>query len=234
MSDSSTTAMLRTFGQESHVHAHDHFQVVWAHRGQLEVDIDGQRNVLRPGRVIVIAPGERHGLSAQRGTRCLILNSTHDEHARTLAPLVGGTRTIHPSTAHLINFLAAQPQVREPAIEMLIASLAVSTPLRTRELRRQIDWAALNEWIDSRLDEALSVAMLAAHVHLSVAQFGLRCRAELGTSAIALVRARRLAHARRLLDTGAPVYRVADECGYRSPSALTAALRREPKSRASA
>ena len=231
MSDSSTTAMLRTFGQESHLHAHDHFQVVWAHRGHLEVDIDGQRNVLRPGRVIVIAPGERHGLSAERGTRCLILNSTHDEHARTLAPLAGSARSIHPSTSHLINFLAAQPQVREPAIEMLIASLATSTPLLKRELRRKIDWSGLNEWIDARLDEPLSVAALAEHVHLSTAQFALRCRAELGTSAIALVRARRLAHARRLLDAGTPVYQAADECGYRSPSALTAALRRGPKVR---
>jgi len=41
------------------------------------------------------------------------------------------------------------------------------------------------------------------------------------------VRAHRLAAARRLRSAGMPVAEVARRCGYRSPSALTAALKRE-------
>ena len=92
---------------------------------------------------------------------------------------------------------------------------------------RRIDWAALRDWVDAHLAQALDVAALAARVHLSPTQFAVRCKDELGFSPMALVRQQRLAMALQLRRAGVPVARIAASCGYRSPSALTAALKRE-------
>ena len=231
MTVSFATVELRLIGRERRSHAHDHFQVVWGYQGHLDIEVEGRAAALQPGRVIVIAPGERHAFAAAAEALCLVVDSHEPAHREALSPLTGpiagGVRASHPSTLHLMHYVATQPVVRPSAIELLIASLASSAPLRPRGLRRHIDWPALEAWIDARLDEPLSVAALAVTMNLSVPQFALRCRAELGCSPMTLVRRRRLAAARRRIDAGMPVYQAAFECGYQSPSALTAALRRE-------
>ena len=105
-----------------------------------------------------------------------------------------------------------------------LASLAVPPELPRG---RRIDWPALRQWVDVHLADALDVAALAARVHLSPNQFAARCKAELGLAPMALVRRQRLAAASRLREAGVAVAQVAASCGYRSPSALTAALKRE-------
>ncbi len=70
------------------------------------------------------------------------------------------------------------------------------------------------------------MADLAAQVHLSPAQFAARCRQEQGLAAMAWLRGLRLEQAQWLRTRGLPVAEVARRTGYRSPSALTAALRR--------
>lgn len=67
---------------------------------------------------------------------------------------------------------------------------------------------------------------MAGQAHLSPSQFAARCREEQGQSAMAWLRSQRLEHARLLRSGGVPVAEVARRTGYRSPSALTAALRR--------
>jgi transcriptional regulator GlxA family with amidase domain len=92
--------------------------------------------------------------------------------------------------------------------------------------RRAIDWPALAEWAQARLSEPLTVADLAAQVFLSPSQFALRCHEAHGMSAMQWLRLQRLTRARLLRDGGLAVAEVARRTGYRSPSALTAALRR--------
>jgi len=95
--------------------------------------------------------------------------------------------------------------------------------------RRPIDWPHLLGWIDDHLADALDVATLADRVHLSVTQFAFRCSAEFGIPPMTLVRRQRMAAAQRLRAVGVPVAKAAARCGYRSPSALTAALRRDTR-----
>jgi AraC-like DNA-binding protein len=217
----------------STVPASDHFQVVFGMQGRIELMLKGRRHAVQPGRVLVIPPGEQRRCAMRGAAACLVLSSADAAHREALAPLAGHVRSVHPSTAHLMRYLASRRHAddavsRAATVELLVASLAASTPLGGPRLRRSIDWEALERWIDERLDEPLAVAALAAQVHLSAPQFALRCRAELGLSPMTLVRRRRLAAARRCLDAGMPVYQAALQCGYQSPSALTAALRREP------
>jgi len=233
MSPIPACARLSLLTQDAAADAHEHVRVVWGVQGRVELMLKGRRHALQPGRVLVIPPGERHSCSVRAGATGLVLSSNEAAHRAALAPLAGRVRAVHPSTSHLMRFLASQRQAPDDSahaatIELLVASLADSTPLAGPRLRRNIDWPALERWIDARLAEPLAVADLATQVHLSAPQFALRCRAELGFSAMALVRRRRLAAARRCLDAGMPVWQAALDCGYQSPSALTAALRREP------
>lgn len=96
-----------------------------------------------------------------------------------------------------------------------------------QRVRRRIDWDQLQCWAPSRWSEPLSVSDLADQVHLSAAQFAARCRAELGMSTQQWLRALRLEEAREWRRQGLSVAETARRTGYRSPSALTAALRRE-------
>jgi len=225
--------MLSLCADDGTLPASEHFQVVFGMQGRLELVLKGRRHAVQAGRVLVVPPGEPRRCTMRAGAACLVLRSGEAAHRAALAPLAGQLRSLHASTAHLMRYLASRRHTDDAAsqaatIELLVASLAASTPLGGPRLRRSIDWEALDRWIDERLDEPLAVADLAAQVHLSAPQFALRCRAELGVSPMALVRRRRLAAARRCLDAGMPVYQAALQCGYQSPSALTAALRREP------
>ncbi|WP_295522964.1 AraC family transcriptional regulator [uncultured Pseudacidovorax sp.] len=92
---------------------------------------------------------------------------------------------------------------------------------------RPIDWAALSSWVAAHWHRPLGVEDLAARAFLSPSQFAQRCRDERGLSPLAWLRALRLAEARRLRASGLAVAETARRTGYRSPSALTAALRRE-------
>lgn len=92
---------------------------------------------------------------------------------------------------------------------------------------RPIDWAALASWAAAHWHRPLGVEDLSARAFLSPGQFAQRCRDERGMSPLAWLRALRLAEARRLRASGLPVAETARRTGYRSPSALTAALRRE-------
>jgi AraC-like DNA-binding protein len=99
--------------------------------------------------------------------------------------------------------------------------------LRTAQRsQRAIDWQQLAHWAQRHLHEPLSVAQLAAQVFLSPTQFAARCRRETGQSVMQWLRHQRLAQARQLRASGVSVAETALRCGYQSPSALTAAMRR--------
>ena len=65
-----------------------------------------------------------------------------------------------------------------------------------------IDWAALQQWAAQQWHRELTVAELAAQVHLSPSQFAARCRDDQGMGAMAWLRGLRLAQARVLRSTG--------------------------------
>ncbi|MEP6772989.1 MAG: AraC family transcriptional regulator, partial [Polaromonas sp.] len=91
---------------------------------------------------------------------------------------------------------------------------------------RPIHWEQLATWTQQRLHEPLSVAQLAAQVFLSPTQFAARCRRETGLSVMQWLRRQRLTLAVQLRGRGMSVADTALHCGYQSPSALTAAMRR--------
>lgn len=228
---------LRRYGASPGSHSHDHFQILLGLSGALELEVEGRGVRVTTGGGCVIAPGDRHDFESAGGSLCLVLDSAHP----AWAALARRPAAMPPpaQALPLAHYLASALQQGRPlalahgpallreawlADEQGPAAQAYAAPNPNR--RRPIDWPALQQWAARQWHTELTVDDLAAQVHLSPSQFAARCRDDQGMGAMAWLRSQRLAHARLLRGTGMAVAEVARRTGYRSPSALTAALRR--------
>ena len=235
--DSPGSLSLRRYGPSPGSHSHGHFQVLLGLAGQLELEINGRGMRVPVGGGCVIAPGAHHDFEARGGSLCLVLDSSDMGWTRCTAPT---RQTAPPPPAlALARYLASALQQGRPLAQAhgpallleawspSLLSLQAPSPLELDTRRRAIDWPALRRWAAQRWHQPLSVADMAEQVHLSPSQFAARCREEQGQGAMAWLRSQRLEHARLLRSGGMAVAEVARRTGYRSPSALTAALRRD-------
>lgn len=215
---------VRQYGASHGSHSHDHFQILVGLEGELELEVAGRGRRIRAGDGWVVPPGERHDFEAIKGSRCLVLDTTQPGWTRCVtAPAQPG------QTLALGRYLAGALQAGQPhALQygplLLLEAWGITGATRSR---RRIDWPALSAWARTRWHQPLDVPQMAAQVHLSPTQFAARCRQETGQSPMQWLRSQRLAQARALRLDGLGVAETARRTGYRSPSALTAALRRE-------
>ncbi len=230
MHDTTHALSLRRYGASPGSHSHDgHFQILLGLSGALDLEIEGCGMRVAAGSGCVIEPGARHDFESTGGSLCLVLDSSDAGWARCTAQ--GLQHALPASTLPLAHYLASalrqgQPlaQAHGPAL-LLEAWLAPGAP-GPASARRRIDWPALRQWAAPQWHRTITVADLAERVHLSASQFAARCREEQGMGAMAWLRSQRLQQARLLRADGMAVAEVARRTGYRSPSALTAALRR--------
>jgi AraC-like DNA-binding protein len=214
---------VRNYGASHGSHDHTHFQILIGLDGVLELEVAGRGQRIAAGDGCVVPPGERHDFEARAGARCLVLDSHTSDWAR-----VGSAPP--PAALALARYLAQASTGQLPRAQQLGPALMLeawsSNPLRTpARPRRAIDWDALAHWALAG-GPRTTVAALAARVHLSAAQLAARCRDERGQSTQQWLRELRLEQARGWRAQGLSVAEVARRCGYRSPSALTAAQRR--------
>lgn len=217
---------VRMYDTSHGCHSHDHFQVLVGLEGVLELDVQGRGQRIGVGDGCVVPPGAAHDFVAAPGSRCLVLDTSLAlwERHSTVAP-------VNPAhTLALARYLAHsleqnQPMARQYGPLLLLESWMPTAPV-LRPMR-PIDWAALASWAQAHWHTTLGVDDLAERVHLSPSQFTTRCRAEQGESPMQWLRRQRLAQARIWRASGMGVAETARRAGYHSPSALTAALRRE-------
>jgi len=215
---------LRQYGPSHGSHAHRHFQVLVGLDGVLELEVEGRGQRIGPGDAFLVPPEHRHDFESARGSRCLVLDTRAD-----LWSLCAPSPRQPAQVGSLARYLEQALLQHQPLAQLHGPSLLLEAwgPAQSsRPSRRRIDWAALQAWAQAHLDQPLTVARLAERVHLSASQFALRCHEAQGMSVMQWLRAQRLARARQLRALGVPVAEVARRTGYRSPSALTAALRR--------
>ena len=223
------TLSLRDYGTSRGSHAHDHFQVLIGLDGVLEIEVEGRGAGIGVGEAQVVAPGDRHDFEARgHGSVCLVLDTTHAPWARCAERAPAGAPQLHALARYLAHCMK-QPAQSALALQhgpaLLLEAWSPAPPAADTR-RRRIDWRALTAWARARWHEPLTVADLAAVACLSASQFAQRCRDEQGMGAMHWLRMLRLAHARELRLEGMGVAETARRTGYRSPSALTAALRR--------
>lgn len=220
---------LRRYGASHGSHAHDHFQVLLGLEGALELEVQGRGRLIAAGDGCVIAPGEHHDFESRRGSHCLVLDTTQADWARC-ACIPAKTAQALALGHYLAHALLQRDSLalhHGPAL-LLEAWLPLGSAPSALRHQRPIAWAQLAAWTQQRLHERLTVSQLAAQVFLSPTQFAARCRRETGLSVMQWLRRQRLVLAVQLRSRGMSVADTAQHCGYRSPSALTAALRRQP------
>lgn len=216
---------VREYGASHASHSHDHFQILVGLDGLLELEVEGCGQRVAAGGAVLVAPGQRHDFESAAGSRCLVLDS-HDPlwascPITPARPEAAGA--LAAFLAHALRFPRSLAVTHGPA---LLMETWLPMDSRRARPRRAIDWPALAQWAQAHLSEPLTVADLAAQVFLSPSQFALRCHEAHGMSAMHWLRLQRLTRAQLLRDGGLAVAEVARRTGYRSPSALTAALRR--------
>jgi AraC-like DNA-binding protein len=224
------TLSLRNYGTSRGSHAHDHFQVVVGLEGVLEIEVEGRGAGIGAGQAQVVAPGDRHDFEARgSGSMCLVLDTTHATWARCAERAPADVPQLHALARYLAHCMK-QPRQFALALQqgpaLLLEAWRPAPSSMPHVRRRRIDWPALAAWARARWHEPLTVADLASVACLSPSQLAQRCREEQGMSAMHWLRGLRLAHARELRLEGMGVAETARRTGYRSPSALTAALRR--------
>ncbi|MGQ3004096.1 MAG: AraC family transcriptional regulator [Hydrogenophaga sp.] len=220
---------VRDYGASHGSHDHDHFQILVGLEGVLELEVAGRGQRIAAGDGCVVPPGEHHDFEGRDATRCLVLDSHDPAWARAVAAPPPGVQPLARYLAAAVS--AGLPRARQAGAGLLLEAWlqhGPATALPLERPRRPIDWAALNQWLQARWQTPLTVADLASQVHLSPSQFTARCQAEQGDSPMQWLRRQRLAQARAWRAHGLSVADTARRIGYRSPSALTAALRREP------
>lgn len=218
---------LRHYGASHGSHAHEHFQVLLGLDGVLELEVQGRGRRIAAGQGCVIAPGEHHDFESREGSRCIVLDTAHAAWARCAYDPAHTARALAlgHDLAQALQRRGSLAQHYGPALLLQAwQTLPHASPARQQ---RRIHWEQLATWTQQRLHEPLSVAQLAAQVFLSPTQFAARCRRETGLSVMQWLRRQRLALALQLRGRGMSVADTALHCGYHSPSALTAALRRQ-------
>jgi AraC-like DNA-binding protein len=216
------TLSLRAYGASHGSHSHAHHQMLVGLEGVLDLEVEGRGRRVAAGDAVLVPAGERHDFESGAGSRCLVLDS-----ADPLWTQCGVLPHRPRQVAALATYLShawGQPLALAHAPALLLDAWRAPQPVQRP--RRRIDWDALAAWVHARLAHPVSVAELAQQVHLSTSQFALRCHDAQGMGPQEWLRLQRLARARQLRDLGLPVNEVARRTGYRSPSALTAALRR--------
>ncbi|MBX3608256.1 MAG: helix-turn-helix domain-containing protein [Hydrogenophaga sp.] len=218
---------VRAYGASPGSHAHDHFQILIGLEGVLELEVAGHGQRIGPGIGCVVRPGDRHDFESSLGARCLVLDSHDEGWARAPGTPSSATVALASYLAEACERALPRAQTLGPALLLESWLPAASAVIPATRPRRAIDWIALSTWARARWSTApLAVADLAAQTHLSPAQFAARCRQELGQSTQQWLRNLQLDHAQALRRQGSSVAEAARLSGYRSPSALTAALRR--------
>lgn len=216
---------LRHYGASHGSHAHAHFQVLLGLDGVLELEVQGRGQRIAAGQGCVIAPGERHDFEARGGSRCLVLDTAQPGWARC-PPQPAQTAQALALAHYLAQALQHPDSLAQHYGPLLLLDAWRTTSPLPRRYQRSIHWDQLAIWAGQHLHETLSVAQLAQQVFLSPSRFAERCRRETGLSPMQWLRSQRLALAVQLRDGGMRVAETALRCGYQSPSAFTAALRR--------
>lgn len=219
------TLSLRDYGASHGSHSHAYHQLLVGVQGTLELEVEGRGQRIAAGDAVLVAPGERHDFGAPRGSTCLVLDSADALWARC-ATAPQRPEQVRALAAWLTQALAAGQSLAALHGPALLLE-AWSPPAPATRPRRRIEWDALAAWVQARLEQPVGVAELAQRVFLSPSQFALRCHEAQGVGPQQWLQGQRLARARQLRDMGLPVHEVARRTGYRSPSALTAALRKK-------
>ncbi len=234
---------LRHYSHDQIAHSHEHVQLVFGLRGQLDFEIAGRGSRIGQQLLAVVPATTHHACGSPSGSpsgsHCLVVDVPPEawlrerlgQHAEPSLRLLERPDTLRlsPAQQQLVNWLAASP-INDPVIAeqgttLLLACL--SGGCEPAGERSPLPLAAIDAHIARHLGHPLQVGDLARLAGLSVARLHARFVAETGLTPMEYVRQHRLRQGHALLrDSRLPVGEIAARVGYASQSAFTAALGR--------
>ena len=232
-----------------HRHA-DLGQLLFVHRGQAELEIEGQRTLLGESALQVLPPLSVHGFRFSEDIEGYVLTLAAPLVAHLQAQLGQSVNALalaesYPARADgsylngLFAALQQEYQGHEPAREMLMHAL-VSTivvwvsrqaiqrrsanqrPQRAREY-----FNGFVQLVEAHYREHVKVEDLAHKLGISVSHLNGTCRELAGQPALQIMHERQLLEAKRLLTyTWMTIYEISDSLGFSDPTNFTRMFRR--------
>lgn len=217
---------IRAYSPEPQSHSHDHHQLVLPLSGRLDLLINQQQFQVGAAECLVIPAGTEHGFSAAEQCRFLVADLLHlPAHLLQLAqPVFQLSARIQPYLLVLEALLIEQDQQLLPAAQQFFLQL-LETEQPAPAVDKRVRQALL--YMQEHLADELDLPLLASKANLSLSQFKLLFRQQVGKNPGQYLTTLRMQHSRTLvLFSNLSVQHIALECGYQSASAFSARFSR--------
>jgi AraC-like DNA-binding protein len=233
-----TDLSLRSYRDTVLTHVHDHYQVVLALAGALEMEVDGHAGTAGTTSLVAVAPGRPHSFRASGANRFLVIDwqagsRESDATQRLMSacdrqPYLALDQRLLP----LLRFLEVacadagiEAEERADWARLLLARLGAGIERRSYVLTRRLDRAL--SFMEARKSQAITMAEIATAAHTSAGHLHALFQRELGRTPMRHLAEIRLDHAMKLLgESDLSIAAVAAASGYGDQSALTRALHR--------
>lgn len=234
-------ARLLRLDDQAHEHTHDHHQLVLSLTGRAEFEVNGRGGEVCRMRACLVPGDADHQFAGMGDNRMLIIDldeqGTSSEDLALLTHLFETPRypQLDADFQNLLSYAGAE--LERYGSDPLLARALGGVLLRALHLRLFGEQAArvpgalnlerLDDYIVEHLARRISVAELAQVACLSPSHFHAQFKDSVGLTPHQYLLKTRLDSASRLLrESGLPLIRIAEECGFSSQSALTNAMRR--------
>lgn len=231
----------RSYIAEPGLHRHSYYQLIFPHRGQLQLRVEGARLAVSPASWMLVPAGAEHTYWAEGPNHVLVADvaapamSPEGEAPAARAALLRPRDGRLAALAALLQSELRAGALGEPAVAQSLAAYvgaAVAHALRPGRPAAHPPAARLaaraRDFIEAHAAEPLALEAIAAAAGASVAHVQRSFRAAYGVTVVGHLQAVRLRRAQALLrETDMPVEAVAAAVGFASPSYFSRLFARE-------
>ncbi|MFP6860368.1 AraC family transcriptional regulator [Pseudomonas sp.] len=234
-------ARLMRLDDQAHEHTHDHHQLVLSLAGRAEFEVNGRGGEVCRMRACLVPGDADHQFAGMGDNRMLIIDldeqGTSSEDLQLLTRLFETPRypQLDADFQNLLSYAGAE--LERYGSDPLLPRALGGVLLRALHLRLfgescvravgALNLERIDSYIVEHLARRISVAELAQVACLSPSHFHAQFKDSVGLTPHQYLLKTRLDRAVRLLrESGLPLIRIAEECGFSSQSALTTAMRR--------
>ena len=239
------------------VHSHDYYEFYFFVEGNVSMEIAGDVYPMKEGDMVVIPPGIRHRARVEDSSSpyrrfVLWISSAYASELMTTSPdymyLLQQVVTTHRYIYHfdLISYNELRSRLfalldeihsdrfgRLSRVELLVSDLLLILNRLVYEKNQTVHtensgvYQSLVQYIDTHLDEDLSLDRLASAFYLSKFYIAHLFQETTGLSIHQYVIKKRLRSCRDLMRTGAPVTQACHSCGFGDYSSFYRAFKKE-------
>lgn len=235
-----TQTELLTLPDTANQHDHQYHQLVFGLEGSTEFDIQGLGEHVGLGRGCLVPSTTDHAFCGIGDNRIVVINvpsTSHEDQAMQdqVSYLFDSASYFKLDSQRMVLLQSISQEMANSPIESPLRNacgyallLSVQNLLKTPKPKRNylhLDIDAIDQYIELNLHRKLSIAELAAVVHLSPSHFHTRFKEATEHTPHQYVLKKRLIRAKDTLAKGWSVMKTADECGFSSQSAFTHAFR---------